>query len=314
MNKPLVSVVIPLFNKEEYISTTLNSVIAQTYENIEVIVIDDSSTDESLNLARKLLNTQKERFVDIKVVTRPNSGQAAARNEGINLANGQFVAFLDADDVWHPEKIAKQLGMLLATPNLDLVFCNYMILYPRLYSTKAVRFIPIESKITSWLLTTGFGGALESTVVIRKAALNSNQGFDNHLQMSGGLDLAFRLTRNQKAGCVDDYLCGYRIVPSGWHNQKTDLMDSYEKLMKNVVLYGEYEKRLRLNLRIHLSLWYLRTSKSIQDLKILVAVCREIPFSFLRYLLSTLWRIFISQIRGFLHLSRAKLLREIADL
>ena len=314
MTNPLVSVVIPLFNKETFISTTLQSVIAQTYAHIELIVVDDSSTDGSLALAKEMLNLHANRFANIQILSRPNTGQAGARNDGIGSANGEFIAFLDADDIWHPQKIAMQVKMLQESPHLDLVFCNYIMLFPHRYSAKAIRFVPVGNKIKSWLLTTGFGGALESTVTIRRTVLISHLGFDNKLQMCGGLDLAYRLAQSERAGCVDEYLCGYRIVPSGWHNNKSDLVNSYDELMKKNSLYGYYEAIMRLNLQIHLSLWSFRNYRSLHNLKNLLGIFTQNPLPTIKYLFHTLARILAAQIRGVIHFRRVRILRQIADL
>lgn len=92
----MFSIIIPLFNKEDYITDTLNSVTCQTFSDFEVIVVNDSSTDNSLNIARKYEKADS-RF---KVYTIPNGGVSKARNYGINKAKGEYVCFLDADDIW----------------------------------------------------------------------------------------------------------------------------------------------------------------------------------------------------------------------
>ena len=314
MNEPLVSVVIPLFNKEKYISTTLKSVIFQTYQNIEVVVIDDSSTDESLNLARKILNTQKERFVDIKLVTRPNSGQAATRNEGINLANGQFVAFLDADDVWHPEKIAKQVQFLLSHKDINLIFCNYFIFSDASSKVKAVRLSPINRKIKSWLLSTGYGGLLESTGLARKESLLKLGGFDKKLQMCGGQDLAYRFEISDKVGLVDEYLCGYRSIEGAWHDNKSDLVASYSLLMEKYDLPCSFKAKVRVFLKIHLLLWEIRNDIRGRNFWYLFVGAIKNPFIFTQYIFATVMRVSYATLRGILLSEESAQMRKILSL
>lgn len=112
----MVSVIIPCFNCEALVAEAIDSALAQTYPNIEVIVVDDGSSDGSLDVIKS--------FGDrIRWETGPNRGACAARNRGIEMANGEFVQFLDADDLLHPDKIAKQLPLAQSAEDL-LVFCD----------------------------------------------------------------------------------------------------------------------------------------------------------------------------------------------
>lgn len=97
----MISVVIPLYNKEKSIATTLESVLAQTYTDFEVIVVDDGSTDNSANIVRELVNGKWKSVNDqFRLISQPNAGVSAARNAGILAAKGEYVAFLDGDDIW----------------------------------------------------------------------------------------------------------------------------------------------------------------------------------------------------------------------
>ena len=100
--KPLVSCIVPVFNGERYLAEALDSILAQTYRPVDLIVVDDGSTDGTAQVAAGY----GER---ITYLYQENSGPAAARNKGIDAAQGEFVAFLDADDVWHEEKLARQM-------------------------------------------------------------------------------------------------------------------------------------------------------------------------------------------------------------
>ena len=116
---PLVSVIIPTYNANNYIETTLNSVRSQTYKNIEVIVIDDGSQDQTAEIVRSVAQ-QDGRII---LLQQPNSGVAAARNFGIQKAQGELIAPIDADDIWYPENLEKQLQYFLqAEPSVGLVY------------------------------------------------------------------------------------------------------------------------------------------------------------------------------------------------
>ncbi|MBP1684242.1 MAG: putative Sugar transferase-a glycosyl transferase [Deltaproteobacteria bacterium] len=112
MSALLVSCIVPVFNGERYLSEALDSILTQTYAPVELIVVDDGSTDGTA----AVLAGYSER---VRALRQPNAGPVAARNQGLRAAQGEFVAFLDADDVWHREKLARQMARFEARPELD---------------------------------------------------------------------------------------------------------------------------------------------------------------------------------------------------
>lgn len=116
---PLVSAIIPAYNAEKTIEDCIKSIVNQTYNNIEIIVINDGSKDNTMNILNKLSSEIK----NLCAYTIPNSGPSNARNWGINHANGVYIAFLDADDKWLPNKIEIQVKDLLKNPDIDLLTC-----------------------------------------------------------------------------------------------------------------------------------------------------------------------------------------------
>jgi len=113
MNHPVVSCIVPVFNGERYVREALESIHNQTYRPLEIIVVDDGSTDNTKKVVTNL-------EFPIQYVEQFNSGPAVTRNHGINLAKGDFVAFLDADDLWHQEKLSKQMAQFQANPELNV--------------------------------------------------------------------------------------------------------------------------------------------------------------------------------------------------
>lgn len=108
---PLISVIIPAYNVEEYLESALDSVFAQTFQDFECIVVDDGSTDRT-----PLIINREPR---IRAIRQTNQGASAARNTGIRIARGEFLTFLDADNRWYPEKLAVQLAFHRANPSVD---------------------------------------------------------------------------------------------------------------------------------------------------------------------------------------------------
>src|SRR5689334_21141299 len=107
MSGPLVTVVVPVYNTLPYVADALESALAQTHRELDVVVVDDGSTDGSSGVVVELAAREPR----IRVVRQPNAGLAAARNAGLAAAAGEYVAFLDSDDLWLPEKLERQLAV-----------------------------------------------------------------------------------------------------------------------------------------------------------------------------------------------------------
>ncbi len=117
MNKPVISCIVPVYNGERFVGEALESILGQTYQNLEVLVVDDGSTDGTEKVVREF-------GIQVRYVRQPNSGAPAARDTGIGLTTGDMVAFLDADDLWHREKLERQWARFEARPELDLCFTH----------------------------------------------------------------------------------------------------------------------------------------------------------------------------------------------
>ena len=116
-NTDLISVIIPTYNRAHLIKRSAQSVLNQTYKNLELIIVDDGSTDNTKEVIDSL---NDERIVYVK---QENHGVSSARNTGINVANGKYIAFQDSDDIWHSDKLEKQINTLKQN-NADIVFCK----------------------------------------------------------------------------------------------------------------------------------------------------------------------------------------------
>ena len=119
--KPLVSIITPLYNSDAFIEDTINSILSQTYTNWELFLIDDFSTDSTMQIANTFANTYPNIIV---LKNKTNCGAAVSRNKGINAAKGDFIAFLDADDLWKPNKLEVQIKFML-TNNCEVSYSSY---------------------------------------------------------------------------------------------------------------------------------------------------------------------------------------------
>lgn len=118
----LVSVVIPVYKVEQYIEKTIQSVLSQTYQNFEIIIVDDESPDQSIEICRKFGDRR------IKIIQQKNRGLAGARNTGIRHSQGEYIALLDSDDLWLPEKLERHINHLKSRPEIGVSFCRSVLI------------------------------------------------------------------------------------------------------------------------------------------------------------------------------------------
>lgn len=123
-NSPLVSIIVPAYNNEKYLANCLDSLLAQTFQDFEIIVVDDGSTDQTI----KLLKTFKTN-PHVRIHSQLNSGISVARNQGLKLSLGQFISFVDSDDCVAPDFLEKLITPLLQNSNIDITVCGYQEIY-----------------------------------------------------------------------------------------------------------------------------------------------------------------------------------------
>ncbi len=193
---PLVSVVIPVFNGAPFVAKAVASVRAQTIKDVEIIVVDDGSTDGTQAVLARL-----ERTDGIVWFQQDHGGPARSRNRGIAAARGEFVALLDCDDVWLPGKLETQLAVLRDRPAVGVVHTDYEVVYEDGTVEERVR-----ARYSREPLVQAFVGghtALPSTLLIRKSVLDKVGALDPELYGSEDSDLAIRLYRVTEFDCVD---------------------------------------------------------------------------------------------------------------
>jgi len=223
-NKPLVSVCIGVYNRKEYIKETLESVFNQTYENIEIIVVDDASTDGVV----EILQSYGER---IRLIIREkNSGTAEMpRCDAVKAAQGKWCALIDSDDLWDKRKIEKQVDFMLAHPGISLSHC-YVRIIDEAGENRGVRHenhLPSTGRVGRELLTHCF--ICTSSVIVEKekwlAAVNpfTTKGFGTEW------DVFLRIARDSSIGLLNEVLVSYRRSKSGisqqnWKRKPRDIL------------------------------------------------------------------------------------------
>ena len=236
--KPLVSVVIPAYNAEDFITETLDSVLSQTYDNIEVLVVDDGSKDKTPQIVQSFAQKDSR----ITLLQQQNSGVAAARNLGIQKSRGEYVAPLDHDDIWYPEKLEKQVEcMLNSDDSVGLIYCWSInineqgeILHLRSQSYGC----SIEGKVYLPLLYLNFLGN-GSVPLIRRSCFEKVGGYNYQLREQNAQgcedwDMYLRIAESYEFRLVPDFLVGYRQVTSSMSCNCTTLERSYELMMAEI--------------------------------------------------------------------------------
>jgi glycosyltransferase involved in cell wall biosynthesis len=212
IDQPLVSVIIPVHNGEQFVSRTLASAVAQTYGAIEVVVVDDGSTDQTATLVEAAA-AQDDR---IRPIRAPNSGVAAARNLAISKARGQLIAPLDADDLWHPEKIARQVRLMQGSSSeVGVIYCrsididedDLIITLPRHRRSEGGP----RGRVTEELAKNNFLGN-GSSPLIKRSCFDAVGGYDTTVLPSGATDWKLYLALSEicEFEVVPEYLVGYR--------------------------------------------------------------------------------------------------------
>jgi glycosyltransferase involved in cell wall biosynthesis len=213
MSVPLVSVIIPAYNAQDFIGETIHSVINQTYPDWEMLVIDDGSTDETRKVVEKYLSDPRIRYL-----YQENQERAVARNHGIRCSSGQYIAFLDADDVWLSNKLEVQVDYLNHHPGVGLCFTNYHLIDTKGVLTGAPGISFSSNNQFDYLLKGNF--IANSTVMIPRDVLDKVGLFDEALPAFGSedWDMWLRIARFYPIHLIDQPLALYRL-----HENNTSL-------------------------------------------------------------------------------------------
>lgn len=218
-----VSVVIPAYNSAHVIGAAVESVLSQTLPPTEIIVVDDGSTDDTPVVLRS--------FGDrVRYVRQENAGAAAARNHGIRFARGEWVAFLDSDDVWFPDKLARQMGVLERCPRL--VWCAANLEFeqngirgvPRL-SRRDRRELRASCCLRSYMRSAARGVRFQTcAMLIRRDVLLATGGFNGEIHAAEDFDLWYRIAaRHPAIGYVQEPLWRYHMDTAGSLSKSVDV-------------------------------------------------------------------------------------------
>ena len=189
--RPRVSVVVPAYNSAHFIEATLQAALGQTFRDLELLVVDDGSTDFTADVVRGVM----ARDPRVRLFVQAHRGLSAARNHAIAAAQGDLIALLDHDDLWHPEKLALQVALLDAHDDVGVVSC-YSAVIDEDHRCLGWQFGgdangDVYAEMLEWDMVSG-----GSVALIRRAALETNGSFDETLTLREDWDLRIRLARD----------------------------------------------------------------------------------------------------------------------
>lgn len=243
-NIPTVSIIIPIYNSSQFMLKTLISLEAQSYKNYEIVLINDGSTDNSLNI---LLDYKKNKN-NIILYSQKNSGVSAARNKGIELANGDFITFLDSDDTYSPTFLEKMLARQ-KEKDANIVYCGFNRIGFSGKSSPIYNSFMEGNILNPYLQRNGYFHF--SCMLIRKSILKANSiNFEIGANISEDLLFTVKLLSNFDCYCVKDYLFNYvqrsgSVMSSLWSEDKwlADIRGRQQILLYLLNNYAKADKQ-----------------------------------------------------------------------
>ncbi len=246
----MLSIVMPLYNKEKLIQTTLESVLNQTYSDFELIIVNDGSTDNSAAIVSSFKDSR------IHLVYQENAGVSAARNKGIEIAQGEYIALMDSDDLWLPDYLERQIALMIQYPNCDIYASNYsffntngVITYPQI---NKCHIIGNDGIIENYFDICRCSNPLITSisVIISKEILMKIGGFPLGIKSGEDLLTWAKIVAVGKLAYSKEPLAIYRL---GYSNPRPPESIDYvgEQLE---VLYRNYPNKL--GLKKYVAFWY----------------------------------------------------------
>ncbi|WP_445628588.1 glycosyltransferase family 2 protein [Nostoc sp. DSM 114167] len=240
-----VSVIIPVYGVEKYIAATVQSVLEQTYTNFELLIIDDASLDRSINICQQFTDPR------IKIIRQANRGVSGARNTGIRHAQGEYLAFLDGDDLWLPEKLEKQIAHLENSPAAGVSFSRSAFIDEAGQALGTYQMPKLKEITPSYLLSCNPIGN-GSAAVMRREVLeaikfqdnvygtNEDCYFDERLLQSEDNEFWIRISikSNWQIEGIPEPLTLYRVNSKGLSANMLKQLDFWEKLIEKTRSYA----------------------------------------------------------------------------
>ncbi len=250
-SEPSVSVVIPTYNMRIFVGEAINSVLRQTYQDFEIVVVDDGSTDGTRELVSHFQSDKRVRYV-----YQDNRGLAGARNRGIRESHGQTIAFLDADDLWLPAKLEKQMQTLGTNPDVDVVYCAFRPIDTAgnvLFLNYDLRII--RPSLYEELMYRNVIAGSGSSVLVRAKCFAEVGLFDENLLACEDLDMWRRLALAHKFSFLDDVLVYIRLHRSNMQQNTERMALGWERYISKMKADTPREFKYHLPEIAHRKYW-----------------------------------------------------------
>ncbi len=235
---PTVSVIIPTFNRAHYLKSAIESVLGQTFKDLELIVVDDGSTDETQREVRSYCEKDKR----VYYISQSNTGVSVARNSGLSRATGKYVAFLDDDDKWLPRKLQIQVNFMETHPEVGLCYTRLRIVYGTNSHGRRSRAIP-ENLVTTFEKMLGETFIPSSTVLIRKDDMDKISWFNPRYKTCQDWDLWLRFVQHWRiAALEDDLTMTHKDDHSHLSENPIRSMHQSIEILKNLNILPEYRR------------------------------------------------------------------------
>lgn len=255
-NKPLVSIIMPAYNAEKTIKESIESVLTQTYQNWELLIVNDGSKDNTSSVVSSYDD------VRIKLIEQVNGGVANARNNGLQKAQGEYIAFLDSDDLWTIDKLEKQINYFQENIEVGLVYTDRKCFFENVdkaFDCEYKESIDIDDNYLRLLI---YDYIATLTVMIKREVIVNVGLFDKELFGTEDWDLWIRIAKKYKIGHLKERLAYYREHDGGISKNFDRHSVEERKVIEKHVLNNSIEKKV-----INLSLWVWYKKSLIHSLK-----------------------------------------------
>ncbi len=256
MENPIVSVIMPTFNREVLLIEAVDSVLRQSYKYWELIIVDDGSVDNTASVIKSRYGHEPR----IKYISQPNQGQSVARNNGVEASTGEYVAFLDSDNVWEPHRLQEGVAVLIENPNVGLCYADVIYIDAQGDELHRVNMPRYSGLVFPKLIVDNFVSM--NTVMVRRAVLPSMRPFNQSNRLDEDYELWLDMSVKNEYCYIPQYLARYRIEGERISNNFMIRLDANENTVKKII--AKYGVNINdLELRKGLSRHYLRRASII---------------------------------------------------